>query len=310
MSPRQLATLLGLAAVWGSSFMFIKVGVRELEPATLVAARIALAAVVLVPIVVVSVGAQETAGHLRAAATPLVVVGLVNSAIPFWLLSWGETRVDSGLAAILQASAPIFTALLALGFVRAERVSGARLVGLVVGFVGVALLVGVQPAGAVLGALAVLGAGFCYALAALYSVRLAGVPPLVTALGTMLAASLATVPVGLVQLPAESPGWKVWASVAVLGVVGTAIAYMLYFALLRSAGASRSILVTYLVPPMALAYGALLLDEPVGTAAIVGLGLVLAGVALGTGSVAPARVTGRTRARPSLTATRPRGEER
>ncbi len=272
--------LLALSAIWGSSFMFIKVGVRELSPATLIWLRVGLAAAALAPL------AARFRTELRRAWRPLVVVGALNSAAPFWLLSWGETRIDSGLTAILQAAAPIFTAVLALLFVREERSVGLRLVGLLVGFVGVALLVGVQPRGNVLAALAVVGAGLCYAGGILLAGRLlGGVPPLAVAFGTMAAATLLTTPAGAAQLPGHLPGWKAIGSVAALGLGGSAVAYLLYFRIIAGAGASRAILVTYLVPPMAVLYGAVFLNEPVRASALGGLALILGGVALGTGSL-------------------------
>jgi drug/metabolite transporter (DMT)-like permease len=289
MSRRHLVMLLVLSAIWGASFMFIKVAVRELEPAALIFVRIGLAALTLVPIVLLSMPAREAASRLRGAAVPLAVMGLLNSALPFWLISWAEVRIDSGVAAILQACAPLFTAVLAWRLKRqTERVTGARLAGVVIGFVGVAVLVGGVPAGGgleLLAAIAVVGAGLCYAFAALYgSARLGNLQPLLIATGSMLAAMLMTAPFGLAQLPAELPGWKVNASVAALGVGGTAIPYILYFALITGAGASRAVLVTYLVPALALVYGVGLLGEPLTAVALLGLALVLAGVALGTGT--------------------------
>jgi drug/metabolite transporter (DMT)-like permease len=275
-----------LAGLWGASFMFIKVALRDLEPFTLVGIRMALGALTLAPIVLVAIGARPAARELRAYALPLVFTGLVNSAIPILSLSWAQTRIDSGLAAIIQASAPLFTALLAFWFVRSERVSGARLAGLLVGFGGVAMLVGVQPGGDVLAGLAVVFSAFCYAVAALYIAhRLSHVSPLVTSLGALAAAAIATLPVGLAQLPSSVPDWKVIASVLTLGIAGTGLAYILYYELLAGAGASRSILITYLVPAFALLYGSLLLDEPLTATALAGLALVLAGVGLGTGAV-------------------------
>ena len=278
--------LLALAAVWGASFMFIKIGDRELQPITLVGFRMALGALTLVPIVLVTVGARRTLRELRAAAGPLIVTGLINSAIPIFAITWAETRLDSGLTAIIQASAPLFTALLALRFSRGDRVRGSRLAGLVVGFAGVALLVGGRPSGQIVAALAVVFSAVCYAAAALYAGRrLRGVSPLVTALGTLAAATLATLPVGLFQLPSHMTSWKVTASVVTLGIAGTGLGYILYYALIAGAGASRAILITYLVPTFAVVYGAVLLSEPVTAAAVGGLVLVLAGVGLGTGAV-------------------------
>jgi drug/metabolite transporter (DMT)-like permease len=286
MSRRHLAMLFGLAALWGASFMFIKIGDRELQPITLVGFRMALGALTLVPIVLLTVGARQTVRELRGAAGPLIVTGLLNSAIPIFAISWAETRLDSGLTAIIQASAPLFTALLALRFSQDQRVGGSRLVGLVVGFAGVALLVGGRPSGQIVAALAVVFSALCYAAAGLYAgKRLRGVSPLVTALGTLTAATLATLPIGLFQLPSHVTGWKVTASVLTLGIAGTGLAYILYYGLISGAGASRAILITYLVPTFAVFYGAVLLGEPVTAAAVGGLALVLAGVGLGTGAV-------------------------
>jgi drug/metabolite transporter (DMT)-like permease len=286
MSRRHLAMLFGLAALWGASFMFIKIGDRELQPITLVGFRMALGALTLVPIVLLTVGARQTVRELRGAAGPLIVTGLLNSAIPIFAISWAETRLDSGLTAIIQASAPLFTALLALRFSQDQRVGGSRLVGLVIGFAGVALLVGGRPSGQIVAALAVVFSALCYAAAGLYAgKRLRGVSTLVTALGTLTAATLATLPIGLFQLPSHMTNWKVTASVLTLGIAGTGLAYILYYGLISGAGASRAILITYLVPTFAVFYGAVLLGEPVTAAAVGGLALVLAGVGLGTGAV-------------------------
>ena len=258
--------------------------VRELQPATLILGRIGLAALVLAVVVPALVGVQETLSEVRAHWRWLVVVGLLNTAVPFWLLSWGETRVDSGLASIIQASVPIFNALLAFGFFHDQRVTGRRLVGVFVGFAGVALLVGAQPQGKILGALAVVGMAVCYAAGGLL-VRhhLAAARPQVVAFGTSAVAAVLVLPAGVAQAPASWPGWETIGCVVVLGVVGTALAYLLFFSIIASAGAGYASLVTYLVPPIALAYGAIFLDEHIGAAALGGLVLILGGVALGTG---------------------------
>ncbi len=286
MSRRQLVMLLALAGLWGASFMFIKICVRELEPATLVCVRLGIGALTLAPVAFLRLGARRVVHEARAAWRPLVLIGLVNSAIPITSLSWAETRIDSGLAAVIQASAPLFTALLALRFAQQDRVTGDRLIALLVGFGGVALLVGVQPSGNVVAALAVTFSAFCYATAAIYSARaLADLPPLVSATGALTAATLALVPFALFQLPSHFPSWKVTGALLALSIGGTSVGYVLYYALLSGAGASRSILITYLVPAVALSYGVLLLGEPLTVAAVAGLALVLAGVALGTGVV-------------------------
>ncbi|HET7573345.1 MAG TPA: DMT family transporter [Gaiellaceae bacterium] len=283
--------LVALALIWGASFMFIKIADRELAPATLILGRLGSAALLLAAIALVSLGARETARELRAAWRWLVVVGLVNTAVPFWLLSWGETRIDSGLASIIQGAVPIFNALIAFGFFREMRVTGWRLAGLGIGFVGVALLVGAQPEGRLLGAIAVVGMALCYAIGSLLAGRhLRGTAPLVVALASCAVSTVAALPAGVAQAPHHVWHAKTIASILVLGLVGTALAYLLFFALIRSAGAPYATLVTYLVPPIALAYGALFLDERFGLAAFAALALVLAGVALGTGAWRPVRL--------------------
>jgi drug/metabolite transporter (DMT)-like permease len=282
--------LIGLALLWGASFLFIKVAVRELTPATLITGRLGLAALTLALLVPFVVGNGKTLQQLRAHAGWLVVVALVNTAIPFWLLSWGETRIDSGLASIIQASVPIFNALIAFVAFREVRVTGAPLLGVAIGFVGVALLVGAQPEGKVLGALAVVGMAFCYGVGGLLTGRyLKPVQPVVVAFASTVIATLVWLPVGVAQAPSQTPGWKTIGSVVALGIPGTALAYLLFFGLITGAGAAYASLVTYLIPPIALAYGAIFLDERFGAYAFGGLALILAGVALGTGAVRPRR---------------------
>jgi drug/metabolite transporter (DMT)-like permease len=295
MSRRHLAMLLGLAAIWGSSFMFIKISVRDIAPSTALLGRVGIATLVLLAFSLVRMPARETARTLRAYFVPLVVVGIANTALPVYLLFWSETRIDSGTAAVLQATAPLGTALFAFLFVHAERVSGQRLAGLVLGFAGVGLLVGTLPGGSIVAGLAVVVSALCYAAAGLYAgVRLDGVQTLTVALGTLAVATLAVAPAGVLQRPSEMPGWKSIAAVVVLGIVGTAFAYLLYYGILAGAGASRAILITYLVPPMALLYGVVFLGEALTVNAVCALALILAGVALGTGAFA----LGRRRAGP------------
>jgi len=283
---RHLIMLLALAAIWGASFMFIKVAVRELEPGVVVFGRVFVATVTLLPAVSFMIGWRRLFAELRRYARPLFVLALFNASIPFWLLAWGEERLDSGLAAVLQASTPLFTALLAFGFSRSDRVGGARLIGVVVGFLGVVLLIGAQPQGDWLAGLAVLLTAACYAGAALYAgSRLAAAPPIVTSLGTLAIATVTTLPFGIAQFPDQVPSWKVTGSVVALGSLGLSVAYLLYFGLIAGAGASYAVLVTYLVPALALGYGAVFLDEHITASAIGGLLLILAGVALGTGSL-------------------------
>ncbi len=276
--------LLALAAIWGSSFMFIEIALRDLAPSTLILLRMASGAVALAIYV-------RLAGHsyaaLRPYLLPLALLGLVNTAVPFFLIAWGQQYIDSGLAAIFNASAPLFTAIFAIAYDQSQRVTGLRLAGVVLGFGGVLLLVGFELSGserAVAGALAVVLAAACFGIGGLYAGRrFPGLPPSLVALGTLVWGTAYLAPLGLAQ--ASMLGWEAFVSVLYLGVAATGVAYLLYFGLIAGAGASKAILVTYLVPSLALVYGAVFLDEPVTALALTGLGLVLAGVALGTGTV-------------------------
>jgi drug/metabolite transporter (DMT)-like permease len=280
VSRRDALLLLLLSAIWGASFLFIKLGVDVLEPSVVALGRVVFGALLLLSLLPGRGGLTPLRGHL----VPLVVLGALNNAVPFWLLGFAEKSLDSGLTAIIQAAAPIFTVILASRVDVSQRVSGARLQGVVVGFVGVALLVGVQAGGDLVAAFAVIGVALCYAGSVLYAGRtMRGVPALQVSLGQLVCATLLLAPFGLMQLPEAMPPPKVWLAVLALGVLGSGIAYLLYFTIIASAGASRAILVTYLVPAFAVVYGALFLDEAIATTSLVGLGLVFAGTALATG---------------------------
>ncbi len=291
---RPIVVLTVLALIWGASFMLIKIADRQLAPATLILGRLGSAALVLAVVAIVRLGGRQTLEELRAAWRWLIVIAIVNTALPFWLLSWGEKRLDSGLASIIQGAVPIFNAVLAYAFFREARVTGLKLVGLAVGFVGVALLVGAQPHGKLLAAFAVVGMALCYAFGTLVAGRhLKGTPPLIVALASTSLAALAALPAGVIQAPAAMWHGETVMAIVVLGVVGTALAYLLFFQLIQTAGPSYATLVTYLVPPIALAYGAIFLGERFGVYAFLGLALILGGVALATGAVRLASLRGR-----------------
>ena len=280
MHRREVVLLLTLASIWGASFLFIKLGVDEVEPAVVVLGRLVVGVVVLVPVVLL----RGAIPDLRAMWIPCVVLGALNNAVPYWLIAFAETRIDSGLAAVIQAAAPILTVVLATRIDPSQRVRGLRLVGVAVGFVGVALLVGVQEGSQLVGALAVLGTATCYAVSVLYAGRaVRSFPPLEVAIGQLGVGMLLALPFGLAQLPSEAPPAKAVAAIVALGALSTGVAYLLYFTLIARAGASRAILVTYLVPAFALVYGTVFLDEPVTVSALAGLVLILGGTALGTG---------------------------
>ena len=273
--------------------MFIKVGVRDFSPAALVELRLLLAGAVLVAFVVSRRGLRA----VRRAVAPGAFVGIVGMALPFLLISWGETHVDSGVAAVANASVPIFVAFLALRFAASERSSGLGSAGLVVGLAGVGVVAGIHPGGgwwAVAGALAVVLASLCYAVSSLFTQRSLAVGGVELATASVLCGAAAMLPFALVRLP-DSVGWKPLASVAVLGIVGTGLAQLIVNRLIGEHGPARSMLVNYLLPGFALLYGATILGEPLTAAKVGGLALILLGVTLASGLV-----SFRRRAAPAL----------
>jgi drug/metabolite transporter (DMT)-like permease len=284
--------LLALAALWGASYMFIKVAVRDLDPAPLMELRLVIAAGVLFAVLARRGGLGPAAHAVRRVGRGAFVLGAVNAAAPFTLIAWGEQHVDSGVAAIANSTVPIFVALLALRFRPSERVGGLRLAGVVLGLVGVAVLAGGDPHGGwwtVAGTLAVVLASLCYAAGGLYGQRLVeGTSGLVLATASMAAAALVLLPLALLRLPTDAPGWKAIGSTLALALLGTALGQLVWYRLLVLFGSSRASLVTYLLPPAALLYGVLLLGEPLRGAELGGLALVLTGVALGSGLARPA----------------------
>ena len=213
--------------------------------------------------------------------------GVFNAALPFWLIAWGEKHIDSTVAGIAQATVPIFAFVVALRFLPHERVSPIRWVGVGLGLVGVGVLTGVDlPGGwwAVAGTLAVVLSSLSYACAGTYAqLRLRDTPGPVLATGGMLIGGLLLLPFALFQLPAEGTGWEALLSVAALAVLGTTIAQLVYFHMLPLYGNPRISLVAYVMPAFAIAYGALFLDEPITRGMVIGLALILLGVALGSG---------------------------
>jgi drug/metabolite transporter (DMT)-like permease len=285
--------LLTLAFLWGSSFLFIEVALDEIEPTTMMALRLFFGATALVPVLMAQRGARRAVSDLRAARRPIWVLGVVNAAVPFTLIAWGQQYIDSGIAAIANASLPIFVVLLAIRFRPSERATGLRLAGLAAGFLGVAVLTGGEFDGSwsgVAGTLAVVTASFLYATGALYSqTHVKHTDSIVLATGSAVTGTIVLLPLALAQLPSSFPSWETWASVAVLGFGGMAAGQLLYYVVIDRFGSSRASLVTYLLPVIALVLGAVILDEPVEAAALIGLVLILSGVAFGSGMVKPVR---------------------
>ena len=282
-----LALLLALAAIWGASFMFIEIALDDLEPTTLMAGRLVVASLVLTSLM----AARGILGRLRGAGWRAFALGVINSAVPFTLIAWGQQHIDSGVAAIANATMPIWVALFAIWLAQSERASGLRIVGIVLGLAGVAVLAGAQPevgTWAVVGTLAVVAAAISYAIASIFLQRATERLDTITlSTATMLGATVALLPFGLAQAPHDLPGWQAAAAVVALGVAGTGIGILLFTKIISDYGSFRAGLVTYLLPVTALLYGAFLLDEEITAWMVFGLVLILAGVALGSGLVRP-----------------------
>lgn len=290
MTRAYVPLLLLLSSLWGASYLFIKVAGREIAPATMMLGRVGVAAVVLL-------GFLAWRGELRSLRAPrgAYALGLTNAAIPFTLIAWGERHIDSGVAAVANASVPIFVTVLAIRYRQDERSTGWRLAGILLGLVGVAVLAGAAPDGGlwyVAGTLAVVVASISYASAGLWGKSLiVHVSGPVLATTSLLGAFVVLLPVGVAQAPSELPSLKAVACVLALAVLGTAAAQLIWFRMLRRFGTTRSSLVTYLLPATALLYGVVFLGEPLTWAELAGFVLILGGVALGSGLLAdrPAR---------------------
>lgn len=292
MRGREYTVLLTLALIWGASFLFIKLAVLEVSPATLAAVR--LGSSVLTLGAVVAVRPALFAGWRRFWRLSLAV-GVINYVIPYLLIAWGETRITSGMASILNATTPLFTVLLANWWAKPgyEALTLRRGLGAVVGFVGVGVLVGPELWGVatggktdLLGLLAVLVAAAAYGVGALLSRGFAGSAQLVGPFGSQIAAVIVTLPIALVwSPPTQLPSVRAIGSMLELGVLGTAVAYLLYFWLIRHVGATRTTIVTYLLPCTALVWGVLLLGETVTWYALAGLALVLLGTMVTNGTL-------------------------
>lgn len=290
---RYPTLLLLLAAIWGASYLFIEVGVDQgFSPASLMFLRAAIAAVALLGYLVATSGLRPALADLRATWREGIVLGALNAAVPFWLVAWGQTQIDSGVAAIAQATVPICSLLIGLHFLPHERIGPLRWAGVGLGLLGVAVLAGGAPdhdLAAVAGTLAVVLASVCYAAAGIYGqLRISGRPGPVLATASMIGgAALLLVPA--LAAPPSGPSTAAIGSLLALALVGTALAQLLLFRIIRLFGARRLSLVTYLMPGFALVYGALLLDERVTAAPLAGLALILAGVALGSGALGRSR---------------------
>lgn len=282
MSLRDWLLLITLSVLWGGTFFFTEVALVDLPPFTIVLGRVGLAAVALL-IWVNATGARMPGSPGIWGA--FLVMGLLNNAIPFTLIFSGQVHIESGLASILNGTTPFFSVLLAHVLTAEERITPNRIAGLLPGLAGVAVLVGpeaLRGLGAVgIGQVMVLGAAFSYACAAIYGRRFRGLPPTVTAAGQVTCSALIMLPVTLIvdEPWAFNPGLATWGALLAISLLSTAVAYIVYFRILATAGATNLMLVTLLIPVTALVLGAAFLGERLGPPAFVGMLLIFAGLA-------------------------------
>ncbi len=283
MRPKDLGALMLLGALWGGSFLFIRVAVPALGPFVLMELRVGLAVVAL-SLYAVAVGRLS---KLRARWREFLIIGTVNTAIPFSLIAAAEIYLTASLAAILNSTTVLFTALVAAVWM-GDPLTMRKVVGVILGIVGVAVLVGWDPVplnGVVLlSVAAMLGGSLSYALGATYAKwSFSGIPPLGMAIGQQAAAAALLLPLSVAGVPARAPSLAVVLCVLGLALLSTALAYLIYFRLIENVGPTNTTTVTLLVPVFGLLFGVLLLDEPFGPGTLAGLGIILSSVVLITG---------------------------
>lgn len=281
MGAAEWALLAALALLWGGSFFFAKIALAELPPITLVLARVGLAAAALLAVIGAWRIPVPWSWHL---ARQFLVMGALNNVVPFALIFWGQRTIDTGLAAILNATTPIFTVLLAHVLTRDERLTRNRAAGVLFGLLGVAVLIGPHAlAGfdlAAVSQLAIIAAAVSYGFAGIYGRRFRGMPPIVPAAGMLTASTVMILPAALLL---DRPwtlhvGHETWAAVAGLVLLSTALGYVIYFRILAAAGATNLLLVTLLIPVSALALGAMALGERLEWNAFAGMALIFLGL--------------------------------
>jgi drug/metabolite transporter (DMT)-like permease len=274
---RPVLAIALLASVWGGSYLFNEIALRELSPGVIVWSRVTLGALTIWPLAIASGATSAIRRHLK----PLVLTGVVQIATPITLITVGQQWIASSLAGVLNGSVPIFVVVFALVLDRSERPTGMRVAGIALGFLGVVAVYGLDVGTdgyPLLGALCLTGSSVGYAIGPLYAKsRLAAVEPLGIVAVLLTTASVATLPLALADLPSAVPSAEAAGAVAMVGIVGTGLAFALYYRIMQTIGPARTSVVAYLIPAVAVLYGATLLDEPVGGGIAIGLVLILAG---------------------------------
>lgn len=283
MKARHLAELLLLAAIWGASFLFMRVAAADFGPVALISVRVGLATACLLPILAWRGESKVLRSHWK----PLAVVGLTNSALPFCLFAWAALSLSAGFEAVLNATTPLWTAVVAFGWL-GVRLPRERVLGLGIGFAGVVVLVwgklGLGPGGDMLAVLGVLAAPMSYGVAANYSrQKLAGVSPLAVATGSQLAATLMLAPLAIWLWPAHPVAHGAWLAAVCLAVACTALAYLMYFRLIAHVGPGKAVSVTFLIPMFAIVWGGIFLGETLTPTMAAGGAVILLGTTLAVG---------------------------
>jgi len=287
MKHRDVGELLVLAAIWGASFLFMRVGAPDFGAIPLAGVRVIGATLVLIPLLAMKAQFPDLLKHWK----PILVVGVTNSALPFIGFGYAALYISAGLSSIFNAAAPLFGAAVAWLWMR-DKLSPSRTLGLVIGFVGVfglawskaSLKVGVNGESAALAILACLLASFSYGFSVNFTKKyLSGVPPMAVAAGSQLGASLVLLVPTVLLWPKSMPSAVAWGNIALLAVLCTGLAYVLYFRLIAHIGPASAITVTFLVPAFAVAWGALFLGETLTLPMVIGCAVILLGTSLATG---------------------------
>jgi len=283
MKPIYLIELITLAAIWGASFIFMRIGSPEFGPFLFMALRTLTASLFLIPLVYLAKQQKALEGY----KLKILLAGQLNTAIPFVLFGYATLTLAAGTTSVLNSTTPMFGAIVAYLWLK-ERLSVSASLGLIIGFIGVYFLVfdkvSISEKDIITPAVSVLAASFCYGFSANYTKKyLSGINSVALAAGSQISASLTLIPISLFFLPAEIPSNEAFISVILLGVVCTGIAYIIFFNLIANLGPARAMSVTYLIPAFGLLWGNLFLDETISQWMIIGCGLILTGVALTTG---------------------------
>lgn len=283
MKSSDLSELVALAALWGASFLFMRMGASEFGPVALSAVRVAGATLFLLPLLLLRSQWPALRSHWR----PIFVVGVLNSALPFLCFSYAALSISAGLSSIFNAATPLFGALIAWLWLN-DRLTPSRVLGLAIGFAGVLWLAwdkaSFKPGGSGWAIVACLAGTLCYGIAASFTKkRLTGVAPLAVATGSQLAAALVLALPAALWWPAALPSQTAWLAAALLALACTGVAYVLFFRLIANVGPANAIAVTFLIPVFAVLWGWMFLGEGISAAMVLGCAVILVGTGLTTG---------------------------